>query len=598
MPRLTLRSAVLAVVLACLVTSAVAADPPPPGAPRPYRGGPTPPVIVTRAPREVVHAAPRPVKRAGRGMIGAAPSSSLTMTAVPATVDAGRPVGIHASVTNPSTESRDYRLDIPLPLDMRIVPQSIQGGVYDPVARTVRATFKLAGAQPAFTFLNSLAGETPALPYIDLPTLTGAPPLPQGTEGDEVALEIGLANGLPAFPYMGKSYRTFSLVSNGYVVLGSVNEGDIAYVNRRLPDGLPPNPTLAALWTDLDLGAGHGGHGEWYSDVVTGGVFGDQHALVFQWQDAQAFQNPALRYSFEVILVLETGRVYFLYARVDEPLEPTTIGAESPDGDQGTSWYFNGDPPGHQPRAGQTLALHIDPGGGHQDSFGLQFQARPMASGIFRVPGRLLDLSSGETTEAAAQFTALPPAPVTLTVEGQPDLSGYARPLLPRDVLRGQDIYAGLDVAANLAYYGLFQIPSPAIPEGATLTSATVDLMGVNEEYVDDRAAANWTVRLLQPEVNDSLWSYNWYQAAHAPVSMSLRPTVQWDEVGVGRTNRFAVTPGDLPALASRAGQTLSFRVDGATVSPWRGIFGWDGGYGGHPPMLRLTYTPPIVELP
>ena len=103
-------------------------------------------------------------------------------------------------------------------------------------------------------------------------------------------------------------------------------------------------------------------------------------------------------------------------------------------------------------------------------------------------------------------------------------------------------------------------------------------------------------------------WGLKWYrnqqsrdntyamqQIAHAH---GFGPAVGQTEVSVGRVNSFVFTPDQLSLLAKRQGKPLSFRVDGEVFNEWRGIFGWDGGAGGHPPTLRLEYTPPIVELP
>lgn len=591
-----LRAALLAALLACLAVGHALADPPSPNGPIPYRPGPSGPVILQSPLRDV----PRAVRPAAnkRGSPRQAQANGLTFTALPPIVDAGRPVTFAITTTNTSALPQAYHLYVPLPPNLNIVPGSVVGGVYNSDKRTVYADFSLQGADDVFSFLDSLAGQTPSLPFIDLPTVTGVPPLPQGTEGDEVGINIGLAPNVPSFDYLGQSYRTFGLVSNGYVVPGGVRQADITYLNRLLPDAQPPTPTLAPLWTDLDLGAGSAGHGEWYADVLTGGTFGANHALVIQWKAVQAYGRPGTRYDFEVILVLETGGVYYVYERVDAPLDAVTVGAESPDGRAGTSWYFNGEPVDHLPRAGQTLRLLAELGGGRQDSFAVRFQARPMAGGMFPVAATLIRAGDGARTDASVVVTAIPPAPVDVTVAGSQDLSGYARPLLPKDVVRPDLIYAGLDVPRELAYYGLFQLPPVALPDGATVTGISLALTGADTTYLDPRSGASWSLSLLEPSVGDGLWAMSWYEAATAPVAVRLRPGITDAEVGVDVVNRFDVSQADVARFAAALRRPLSFRVDGDAASPWRGIFGWDGGAGGHPPRLYVRYIPPVVELP
>ncbi len=591
-----LRAALLAVLLACLAGGHAFANPPSPTGPIPYRPGQGSPVTLQPSLPDVPRA-PRPAG-GKRGSPRLAQETVVAFTALPPVVDAGRPVTFAITTTNASALSQSYRLYVPLPLNLNVVPGSVVGGAYSPDKRAVHADFSLPGAGDALSFLDSLAGQTPSLPFIDLPAVTGVMPLPQGTEGDEVGINIGLASNVPAFDYLGQSYRTFGLVSNGYVVPGGVTQADITYLNRPLPDVQPPTPTLAPLWTDLDLGAGGTGHGEWYADVLTGGIFGVNHALVIQWKAAQVYGRPDSRYDFEVILELETGGVHFVYERVDAPLDAVTVGAESPDGRAGTSWYFNGEPVGYLPRAGQTLRLLAQPGGGGQNSFVVRFQARPMAGGMFPVVASLVRVGDGARTDASVVVTAIPPAPVDVTVVGSEDLSGYARPLLPKDVVRPDLIYAGLDVPRELAYYGLFQLPSVALPDGATVTGISLAMTGADTTYLDPRSGASWSLSLLEPSVGDGLWTMSWYEAATAPVAVRLRPGITDAEVGVDVVNHFDVAQVDLARFAAALQRPLSFRVDGEAASPWRGIFGWDGGAGGHPPRLHVRYIPPVVELP
>ena len=524
------------------------------------------------------------------------PENDLALDAKPATVEAGQAVTYTYTVTNFEDQPVEYVLTDQLPANLRPAPDSLDGWTYDSVNRRLQTRLTLPPVRTPIDFVSSDDRPTTALRFIDLPTEVGAAGLPQGRYGDDVGVDFPLPDDGPALTYMGQVYHTVGLVSNGYLVPGGLqSEGDILSDPQRLPNPSRPNPIVAPFWADLDLGAGETGHGDWYAAVVTGGAFGSQHALVVQWRDVELFAHPGTRYTFEVVMVLETGQVYYLYDTLAGPMTAASVGIESPTGGQGKSWYFMGQPAGRAPHSRLTLTLEVNPTVVPFVQRTLTYRARPMTAGVFTNQVTLAR-ADGTTREfGTVSVTATRPSPQTLTLTARPDRTGYARPLLPRLPVFGEGILAGEDPNARLVYYGMIQFAPANVPKGAELTGASVELIGRDARYLDPQAGARWTLDLLSPSVDEAFPHLLASAVAAAPKDFTLEPILTQADVGVGRVNAFRFAPGDLPLALNRA---LSFRLNGDALGGHRAIFIWDSGEGGHPPVLRLEYLPPIVERP
>ena len=62
---------------------------------------------------------------------------------------------------------------------------------------------------------------------------------------------------MPTFYYGGEPYSRIGVVSNGYIVLGGGDSGDIVFTPQHFPNAARPNNVLAPLWSDLNpAGAG------------------------------------------------------------------------------------------------------------------------------------------------------------------------------------------------------------------------------------------------------------------------------------------------------------------------------------------------------
>jgi hypothetical protein len=100
----------------------------------------------------------------------------------------------------------------------------------------------LAGAQDAVPAIAN--GSSPAGGYLPL-SLFGVAPIPLG---DEQIVNFNV----PAYTFGGQSFTRLGAVSNGYIVMGGGDGGDVSFIPQTLPDASRPNGVLAPYWTDLD----------------------------------------------------------------------------------------------------------------------------------------------------------------------------------------------------------------------------------------------------------------------------------------------------------------------------------------------------------
>ncbi len=85
----------------------------------------------------------------------------------------------------------------------------------------------------------------PAGGYLPL-SLFGIAPI--AGVGDETISNFNV----PTFYYGGEPYSKLGVVSDGYVVVGGGDSGDINYLPQTFPDPNRPNNVLAPFWTDLN----------------------------------------------------------------------------------------------------------------------------------------------------------------------------------------------------------------------------------------------------------------------------------------------------------------------------------------------------------
>jgi uncharacterized repeat protein (TIGR01451 family) len=184
---------------------------------------------------------------------------------------------------------------------------------------------------------------------------------------DEYAVNL---SGLDPFSYLGDSYTTLAMVTNGYVVPGGAEVDDIAWLNQSLPDPARPNNVAAPLWADLDLApTGGEGAGTWYAAQLTAGA--GTGWVVIEWVGAQEYGRPGVTHTFQIWLDQFSDDVSMVYGTVDDELANATVGGENADGTLGDNYYYNGTGTAPTP----LTELKIRKTGGVPPSHTIQFTA-------------------------------------------------------------------------------------------------------------------------------------------------------------------------------------------------------------------------------
>ena len=104
---------------------------------------------------------------------------------------------------------------------------------------------------------------------------------------------------VPTFYYGGEPYSRIGVVSNGYLVLGGGDSGDIVFTPQHFPNAARPNNVLAPLWSDLNPA----GAGSIRVASLSGGGFA---WVVVDWAGVKNFGN-ATTHSFELWLQISTS---------------------------------------------------------------------------------------------------------------------------------------------------------------------------------------------------------------------------------------------------------------------------------------------------
>jgi hypothetical protein len=154
-----------------------------------------------------------------------------------------------------------------------------------------------------------------------------------------------------------------------------------------------------------------------------------------------------------------------------------------------------------------------------------------------------------------------------------------------------------------VAYHAVFQLDLRAVPRGATIYSAALELTGLDARRLG--SSGSWEVRILAPEADED-WSRSTFQDAHnAAVQWSLTPVLAPDGLAAGQTQALVLSADMLRDLEQRLLQehyTVSFRIDGPLAGE-DSLFAWDSGSGpsskGNGPRLVLNTGPaPRTPIP
>jgi subtilisin family serine protease len=200
-------------------------------------------------------------------------------------------------------------------------------------------------------------------------------------------------------------------------------------------------------------------------------------------------------------------------------------------------------------------------------------------------------------TTVSPTATATPPSGTgtTVVISPYPNAVGFVK----SDELTGNhfgdsNIYAGF--YQGVIYHGAMQFDLSAVPPGAHINWATVELTGQTGEYMS--YGGQWRLQLLCSNGVDANWPNHNYEEIHGftPAGTGpVPPPLTEGDLAVGRLNTFVLTEEQERLVElNLTNRAVSFRLDG----PDGGIdnlFGWSSGYGsrglGIKPVLRLNYT-------
>jgi hypothetical protein len=127
------------------------------------------------------------------------------------------------------------------------------------------------------------------------PSLIGVGPV--AGVGDDTISNFNVGT----FYYGGEAYTRIGVVSNGYVVIGGGDSGDIVFTPQHFPDANRPNNVIAPLWTDLNPTAPGGS-----IRVATLSGSANDGWVVVDWEGVKNFGN-ATTHSFEIWLQIQKG---------------------------------------------------------------------------------------------------------------------------------------------------------------------------------------------------------------------------------------------------------------------------------------------------
>ncbi|MDX6481373.1 MAG: hypothetical protein QOG85_1883 [Gaiellaceae bacterium] len=152
----------------------------------------------------------------------------------------------------------------------------------------------LTGASaPAVNSIDDITGNGPDGGYLST-ALLGISPI--AGVGDDTISNFNV----PTFYYGGEPYTRIGVVSNGYVVVGGGDSGDIVFSPQHFPNAARPNNTIAPLWTDLNPSAG----GAIRISVLSADA--NNGWIVVDWDGVKNFGN-ATTHSFEIWIKIQKG---------------------------------------------------------------------------------------------------------------------------------------------------------------------------------------------------------------------------------------------------------------------------------------------------
>lgn len=166
------------------------------------------------------------------------------------------------------------------------------------------------------------------------------------------------------------------------------------------------------------------------------------------------------------------------------------------------------------------------------------------------------------------------------------------------------DSFLHAGVVQDQLFHGVMQFDLARVPRGAPIRYAALILTGLDDGRLERSAAGAWSLRWLDPQINET-WSRATFQDIHnAAVLQTILPPLGQADLAPFAANQFAFDETQLRLLEQALvdNQSLiAFRLDGPEVGE-DDLFTWDSGYGpatqGSPPTLLIVTGPPPATPP
>lgn len=314
------------------------------------------------------------------------------------------------TITASNTTNRDIGVLIrdSVPASLQVISDTVTGATLNAATNELTYASVISGVLPAtIEVISDTSGTLPG--YLPLASLGIAP-----SSCSNLCDDVAITYIAPAFTYNGQTYDRVTMVTNGYLGIGSGT--DVRVINQSFPEPDLPNNVIAPYWTDLDLDgtdADDRGAGTWSAAYVT--FAGDPTVwFVGEWTNAARYNvDPAeSSHTFQVWIEGGGERIYMAYGPNTGPEDSLTVGAENEDGTVGDNYYVDtsrdGDPNGSGtlPVEGDLLQVLVTPE--QQQSHTISFSATGTAPGTYVNTARLNALTIRGTVVATATVTVEP----------------------------------------------------------------------------------------------------------------------------------------------------------------------------------------------
>ncbi len=490
---------------------------------------------------------------------------TLSKSCDPATFNLGESTDCHITATNTTYGDAVVSISDYLPKQLQLDVDSVEGAVA--AGNDLMFVGSLYAAKSPEVDVVDAAGDTPAgyLPLSDF----GIAPV--GGVGDETIVNFNV----PAFSFGGETWTRIGAVSNGYAVVGGGTAADIRFEPQQFPNPNRPNNVLAPFWSDLNPAFG---------GALRAGILSDggMRWLVLDWEDVANYGDEAPN-SFQIWIGLNgVEDISFTYGDVTEGDQSAGlgVGAENKFGDNGKSWFYNGD--GTAVAADTELRVVSQPGEAGETHH-IHYSAEGVALGTWTNAARLTsDIVAGVATAVAAgEVTEAPPQPVTVEL-----------PLLADTWVNGgagntntnYNTFAAIIARATGLDNAYFVFDRSLLPAGADVQSATMTLHFTGQSGSTGKSLTAWNVNDFDPATVTYATAPAPYNpgspvtapASPGPLSFDVKTQVMaWDAVGAQQMS------AGMAALADSASGPLG-----------RVIFDSLETFQAQPATLTVTYMP------